>query len=73
MRPGVQSFPVVHRLPPSLKRKCTTFPNDTIPVGAAAGCDLLILIFKSKIKRSQPAAAPTKDTIEPFQQESAPC
>jgi len=26
-------------------------------VGAAAGCDLLILLFK--IKRSQPAAAPT--------------
>ncbi|MCU7218365.1 hypothetical protein [Pseudomonas sp. VE 196-7] len=32
------------------------------PVGAAAGCDLLILVFinKSKIKRSQPAAAPTR-------------
>jgi hypothetical protein len=29
------------------------------PVGAAAGCDPLILIFKSKIKGSQPAAAPT--------------
>ncbi|EPA92444.1 hypothetical protein PG5_65570 [Pseudomonas sp. G5(2012)] len=29
------------------------------PVGAAAGCDLLILILNSKIKRSQPAAAPT--------------
>jgi len=29
------------------------------PVGAAAGCDLLILFFKIKIKRSQPAAAPT--------------
>jgi hypothetical protein len=27
------------------------------PVGAAEGCDLLILIFK--IKRSQPSAAPT--------------
>jgi hypothetical protein len=30
-----------------------------IPVGAAAGCDLLILLLKNKIKRSQPAAAPT--------------
>jgi uncharacterized membrane protein YkoI len=31
-----------------------------IPVGAAAGCDLLIWSStKSKIKRSQPAAAPT--------------
>jgi hypothetical protein len=29
------------------------------PVGAAAGCDLLILIFKNQIKRSQPSAAPT--------------
>jgi hypothetical protein len=29
------------------------------PVGAAEGCDLLILIFNSKIKRSQPSAAPT--------------
>ncbi len=29
------------------------------PVGAAEGCDLLTLIFKNKIKRSQPAAAPT--------------
>ncbi|WP_232967019.1 hypothetical protein, partial [Pseudomonas koreensis] len=28
-------------------------------VGAAAGCDLLILILKNKIKRSQPSAAPT--------------
>jgi hypothetical protein len=30
-----------------------------IPVGAAEGCDLLILIFKMKIKRPQPSAAPT--------------
>jgi hypothetical protein len=32
-----------------------------IPVGAAEGCDLLLLmsIFKNNIKRSQPAAAPT--------------
>jgi hypothetical protein len=30
-----------------------------IRVGAAEGCDLLILIFKNKIKRSQPSAAPT--------------
>jgi hypothetical protein len=29
------------------------------PVGAAEGCDLLILIFKNQIKRSQPSAAPT--------------
>jgi hypothetical protein len=29
------------------------------PVGAAAGCDLLILCFEKQIKRSQPAAAPT--------------
>jgi hypothetical protein len=29
------------------------------PVGAAEGCDLLILSFKNKINRSQPAAAPT--------------
>ncbi|MFJ5239591.1 hypothetical protein ACIP86_23155 [Pseudomonas neuropathica] len=37
------------------------------PVGAAEGCDLLILLFgsieKIKIKRSQPAAAPTGDRI----------
>ncbi|WP_212760564.1 hypothetical protein, partial [Pseudomonas fluorescens] len=33
------------------------------PVGAAEGCDLLILLFdgpkRPKIKRSQPSAAPT--------------
>jgi hypothetical protein len=28
-------------------------------VGAAEGCDLLILLFKIKVKRSQPSAAPT--------------
>ncbi|EZP33208.1 hypothetical protein BW33_01108 [Pseudomonas sp. RIT288] len=33
--------------------------NTPIPVGAAAGCDLLILIFQGQGKRSQPAAAPT--------------
>ncbi|WP_150615426.1 hypothetical protein [Pseudomonas fluorescens] len=33
------------------------------PVGAAEGCDLLILIFKSKIKRSQPSATPTGDVF----------
>src|SRR5688500_7930703 len=42
--------------------KFATTPYTT-PVGAAEGCDLLILLFadqiKIKIKRSQPAAAPT--------------
>ncbi|WP_158275056.1 hypothetical protein [Pseudomonas sp. HMWF021] len=33
--------------------------STSTPVGAAAGCDLLMLFFKSKIKRSQPSAAPT--------------
>jgi len=37
--------------------------NAEAPVGAAEGCDLLILFFKIKIKikikKSQPAAAPT--------------
>jgi hypothetical protein len=28
-------------------------------VGAAAGCDLLILLLKANVKRSQPSAAPT--------------
>ncbi|KAE9644099.1 hypothetical protein EJA70_14910 [Pseudomonas sp. PB103] len=36
----------------------TYFPMRS-PVGAAEGCDPLTLSFKSKIKRSQPAAAPT--------------
>ncbi|EJN21049.1 hypothetical protein PMI35_05330, partial [Pseudomonas sp. GM78] len=31
--------------------------NTATPVGAAEGCDLLILLFKIKIKRSQPSAA----------------
>jgi hypothetical protein len=39
------------------------------PVGAAEGCDLLILIFVAlegaKIKRSQPSAAPTGDGVDP--------
>jgi hypothetical protein len=30
-----------------------------ISAGAAEGCDLLMLLFKVKIKRSQPSAAPT--------------
>jgi hypothetical protein len=29
-------------------------------VGAAEGCDLLILFFTINVKRSQPAAAPTE-------------
>ncbi|MGS0545121.1 hypothetical protein HXW87_13590 [Pseudomonas sp. Y5-11] len=33
------------------------------PVGAAEGCDLLILFLKIKIKRSQPSAAPTGDWL----------
>ncbi|MDI3396361.1 hypothetical protein QLG10_28415, partial [Pseudomonas sp. V98_8] len=33
------------------------------PVGAAEGCDLLILVFK--IKRSQPSAAPTDQLLRP--------
>ena len=52
--------------PPSLAGKLsqvfvvsTKLKNTPIPVGAAAGCDLLILIFKGQGKRSQPAAAPT--------------
>ncbi|WP_160168828.1 hypothetical protein [Pseudomonas sp. RIT288] len=32
-------------------------------VGAAEGCDLLILILKSKFKRSLPSAAPTQDVF----------
>jgi hypothetical protein len=34
-------------------------PLHDVNVGAAEGCDLLILIVKDKIKRSQPLAAPT--------------
>jgi hypothetical protein len=39
------------------------------PVGAAEGCDPLILIFgvvgpvKSKVKRSQPSAAPSEEAF----------
>jgi len=32
-------------------------------VGAAEGCDLLTLILKSRIKRSQPSAAPTREGL----------
>jgi hypothetical protein len=32
-------------------------------VGAAEGCDLLIFFHTSKIKRSQPSAAPTQEYI----------
>jgi hypothetical protein len=38
-------------------------------VGAAEGCDLLILFFKIKINRSQLSATPT---VELFQ-DSQPC
>jgi hypothetical protein len=39
----------------------TTFKHSELKYarGAAAGCDLLMLVFNDKIKRSQPAAAPT--------------
>jgi hypothetical protein len=40
----------------ALQLKCKSFSQT--PVGAAEGCDLLILPFK--IKRSQPSAAPTE-------------
>jgi hypothetical protein len=33
--------------------------SNRIPVGAAEGSDLLILILNTKVKRSQPSAAPT--------------
>jgi hypothetical protein len=35
------------------------FTSTRFNTGAAEGCDLLMLFFKSKIKRSQPSAAPT--------------
>jgi len=41
-------------------------------VGVAAGCDLLTLLFKDKIKRSQPAAAPTGRAVEFCGQKNAP-
>ncbi|MBV6827146.1 hypothetical protein [Pseudomonas sp. PD9R] len=42
----------------------TKFNPDPIQsVGAAEGCDLLILILKNKIKRSQPSAAPTGSNV----------
>jgi hypothetical protein len=39
----------------------TTFKHPELKYarGAAEGCNLLILVFNDKIKRSQPAAAPT--------------
>src|SRR5690349_4581611 len=48
----------------SIKRCQRLFPIPH-PVGAAEGCDLLILIFKNKIKRSQHAAAPTQECAIP--------
>jgi hypothetical protein len=36
------------------------------PVGAAEGRDLLILLVKNKIKRSQPPAAPTGNQCQPI-------
>ncbi|VVN92897.1 hypothetical protein PS718_02038 [Pseudomonas fluorescens] len=48
-------------------RVATGVGGNAGPVGAAAGCDLLILIFsgieKNQSKRSQPAAAPTGGRI----------
>jgi hypothetical protein len=37
--------------------------NHPAPVGAAEGCDLLILSFENRIKGSQPSAAPTGDFV----------
>jgi hypothetical protein len=35
-----------------------------LPVGAAEGCDFLIFVFlKTNIKRSQPSAAPTWESV----------
>ncbi|PTT25641.1 DUF4381 domain-containing protein [Pseudomonas sp. HMWF021] len=49
----------LRELPELLKRVALSMPLKHRPVGAAEGCDLLILLFKGKIKRSQPSAAPT--------------
>jgi len=69
----IQKNPETGALPAMATRQCQKsgngFPPDAAflplvlrtlpPVGAAEGCDLLILLFKIKIKRSQPATAPT--------------
>jgi hypothetical protein len=49
----------LRELPELLKRVALSMPLKHRPAGAAEGCDLLILLFKGKIKRSQPSAAPT--------------
>jgi Domain of unknown function (DUF4381) len=49
----------LRELPELLKRVALSMPLKHHFVGAAEGCDLLILLFKGKIKRSQPSAAPT--------------
>ena len=49
----------LRELPELLKRVALSIPLKHRPVGAAEGCDLLILLFKGNVKRSQPSAAPT--------------
>jgi hypothetical protein len=49
----------LRELPELLKRVALSMPLKHCPVGAAEGCDLLILLFKGNVKRSQPSAAPT--------------
>ncbi|MGU9850053.1 hypothetical protein ACU680_04580 [Pseudomonas koreensis] len=59
---GLQGLGLL-RSPAGASSLATGMGNDTEPVGAAEGCDLLLWLFsmslKIKIKRSQPAAAPT--------------
>jgi hypothetical protein len=44
------------------------------PVGAAGGCDLLILLQKNKIKRSQPRGSSYRNGYRPkFPDETEPC
>ncbi|WP_160165325.1 hypothetical protein [Pseudomonas sp. GM30] len=43
----------------AVKFRSRHFLNELRPVGAAEGCDLLMVLLKNKIKRSQPSAAPT--------------
>ncbi|CAI8783313.1 hypothetical protein EMIT093MI4_10134 [Pseudomonas sp. IT-93MI4] len=54
--------PLTTRIPLTIESR-----GDAGPVGAAEGCDLLLWLFsmslKIKIKRPQPAAAPTRDCI----------
>jgi hypothetical protein len=54
-------FIIATAMAPLMRKSAERTDIDAPPAEAAAGCELLTLLFKDKIKLSQPSAAPSGD------------